>query len=428
MLRTSQFRAFFLAGLTYGMDALLERKDDTLRKSLLPILILGIAISVVTLLGFQVKNPVLPEPFQTPSSNNRPEVISKPEGANLTLPSGFHIEVYAEGFTRPRFMLQTSTGEILLSNSDNAGSVYVLQDRNKDFKNDSQTKIIEGLDRPYGLALWKEYLYVAEATSLKRYKYDSANRSAKLPGQEVVSLKDFGKGHWTRSILFDDKAEKFYLTVGSGSNVDAGEDPMRAAIHRYNPDGSGHEVIAEGVRNVIGLRWYPGTHTLWAAVQERDGLGDDLVPDYFTAIKPGGFYGWPYAYIGPHEDPRRKGENPAQVKTTIPPDVQLGAHVAVLDALFYTGTQFPEHYRGGAFLAFHGSWNRSKRVGYSVAFVPFENGKPVELPREFLSGFMLHPEKREVWGRPVGLLQLEDGSMLVSDDGGNKIWRIYYKV
>ncbi|MSO23585.1 MAG: sorbosone dehydrogenase family protein, partial [Acidobacteria bacterium] len=201
----------------------------------------------------------------------------------------------------------------------------------------------------------------------------------------------------------------------------------RAAIHRYNPDGSGQEFVATGVRNVIGLRWYPGTKALWAAVQERDGLGDDLVPDYFTAIKPGAFYGWPYAYTGPNEDPRRKGEKPDLVKKTIAPDVQLGAHVAVLDALFYTGKQFPKEYRGGAFLAFHGSWNRSLRVGYSVAFIPFSGGKPKSGPKEFLTGFMLAPEKREVWGRPVGLLQLPDGSLLVSDDGGNKIWRISYK-
>jgi glucose/arabinose dehydrogenase len=246
-------------------------------------------------------------------------------------------------------------------------------------------------------------------------------------GQELVSWKDFSKGHWTRSILFDAKGKKMVVTVGSSSNVDAGEDPMRAAIHRYNPDGSGHEFLAQGVRNVIGLRWYPGTDTLWAAVQERDGLGDDLVPDYFTAIKAGAFYGWPYAYIGPNEDPRRKGEKPDLVKKTIAPDVQLGAHVAVLDALFYTGKQFPKEYQGGAFLAFHGSWNRSNRVGYSVAFIPFSGGRPQTGPKEFLTGFMIAPEKREVWGRPVGLFQLPDGSLLVSDDGGNKIWRISYR-
>ncbi len=379
------------------------------------------------LLAFQAKNPKLPAPFHSPSSNNGPRVIARPDGAQLSLPQGFDIDVYAEGFERPRFMLQGPSQEILMSDSTSSGRVYVLQDPDKNFKAEAKKKILEGLDRPYGLALWKDYLYVAETTSLKRYKYDSKEMKVEGKGEELVSLKNFGKGHWTRSILFDAKGEKMYLTVGSESNVDAGEDPMRAAIHRYNPDGSGHEFVAQGVRNVIGLRWYPGTGALWAAVQERDLLGDDLVPDYFTSIKHGGFYGWPYAYTGPNEDPRRKGEKPDLVKKTIAPDVQLGAHVAVLDTLFYTGKQFPKQYQGGAFLAFHGSWNRSQRVGYSVTFIPFKGGKPLSGPKEFLTGFMLAPDKREVWGRPVGLLQMPDGSLLVSDDGGNKIWRISYK-
>jgi len=389
---------------------------------------------IVVLLGaasftyaWQVKNPSLPEPFHTPAATNRPQVIARPDGAQLTLPQGFNIDVFAEGFQRPRFMLEGPGKEILLSDSVANGSVWVLQDNDRDFKGESKKKILEGLDRPFGLALWKDYLYVAETTSLKRYKYNAKAMQVEGKGEELVALKDFKDGHWTRSILFDASGKKMYLTVGSASNVDAGEDPMRAAIHRYNPDGSGHEVIATGVRNVIGLRWYPGTQTLWAAVQERDGLGDDLVPDYFTAVKTGGFYGWPYAYTGPNEDPRRKGEKPDLVEKTIPPDVQLGAHVAVLDTLFYTGKQFPKEYQGGAFLAFHGSWNRSRRVGYSLAFIPFRAGKPQSGPKDFLNGFMLAPEKREVWGRPVGLLQLLDGSLLMSDDGGNKIWRISYK-
>jgi len=373
----------------------------------------------------------LPPPYQTPSADNRPTVISQPNGARVQVPSGFTVDVAADGFDTPRFMLLGPGNEILMSDSgrsrDRGGSVYVLRDKNGDGKIDERTKIIDGLDRPYGLALWKDYLYVAETTSLKRYKYDAASMKVTSPGEEVVSLKGFDKGHWTRTVLFDRKGEKMLLTVGSGSNVDAGEDPMRAAVHRYNPDGSGHETFVSGVRNTIGLRWYPGTDTLWGAVQERDLLGDDLVPDYFTAFKPGAFYGWPYAYIGPNEDPRRKGEAPQLVQKTIVPDVLLGSHVAVLDAVFYTGKMFPKEYDGGAFFARHGSWNRSKRVGYDVAFVPFKNGRPAGELRPFLTGFMLSPEKKEVWGRPVGLLQLPDGSVLVTDDGGKKIWRIAYK-
>jgi glucose/arabinose dehydrogenase len=375
--------------------------------------------------AWQVKNPPLPEPYHTPAASNRPQVIARPEGVKLSLPKGFSIDVYAEGFERPRFMLAGPSQEILLSDSAEHGGVWVLQDKDRDFKGETKKKILEGLDRPFGLGFWKDYLYVAETTSLKRYKYDAKAMQVDGKGQELVSWKDFSKGHWTRSILFDAKGEKMYLTVGSGSNVDGGEDPQRASIHRYNPDGSGHEFVASGVRNVIGLRWYPDTQALWAAVQERDGLGDELVPDYFTSIKTGGFYGWPYAYIGPNEDPRRKGEKPDLVKKTIAPDVQLGAHVAVLDALFYTGKQFPKEYRGGAFLAFlvRGT---SRRVGYSVAFIPFNNGKPRSGLKEFLTDSCWRL-RRGKSGSPSGLLQLPDGSLLVSDDGGNKIWRISYK-
>lgn len=373
----------------------------------------------------------LPPPFQTPSADNRPEVIPQPHGTRVQVPAGFSVDVAADGFDTPRFMLLGPGNEILMSDSGRArehgGSVYVLRDKNADGKIDEKSKIIDGLDRPYGLALWKDYLYVAEPTSLKRYKYDATTMKVTSPAQEIVSLKGFDKGHWTRTVLFDRKGEKLYLTVGSGSNVDAGEDPMRAAVHRYNPDGSGHETFVSGTRNVIGLRWHPGTDTLWGAVQERDLLGDDLVPDYFTAFKPGGFYGWPYAYIGPNEDPRRKGEAPQLVQKTIVPDVLLGSHVAVLDAVFYTGKMFPKEYDGGAFLARHGSWNRSKRVGYDVVFLPFKNGRPAGELRPFLSGFMLSPDKPAVWGRPVGLLQLTDGSLLVTDDGGKKIWRVAYR-
>jgi glucose/arabinose dehydrogenase len=181
------------------------------------------------------------------------------------------------------------------------------------------------------------------------------------------------------------------------------------------------------LRNPIGLRWYPGTGTLWATVQERDGLGDDLVPDYLTRVRQGGFYGWPYAYIGRNVDPRNKGQRPDLVEKTLTPDVILEpAHKAAMDFVFYTGTQFPAEYRGGAFIAFHGSWNRSRRVGYSVGFIPFSNGNPSGALTDFVTGWMLSPDRKEVWGRPVGLMQLPDGSLLLSDDGGNKIWRISY--
>ncbi len=389
----------------------------------------GAAVGLAAAAAFFAADVKLAPPYATPSANNGPHVIPRPAGAQLHAPAGFTAGVYAEGFARPRYMLLGPGGELLLSDAADGpdGAVYAMPLNQADgYGAHPVKKVIGGLDRPYGLAFWRDYLYVGEPQSVKRYRYDAKTMTAG-PGQEVVSLKGFAHGHWTRSLLFDG-AGKLYVGVGSASNVSTGEDPVRAAINRYNPDGSGHETFAAGTRNPIGLHWYPGTDTLWAAVQERDALGDDLVPDYFTHIQQGGFYGWPYAYIGPNEDPRNKGKAPELVRKTIVPDVPLlPAHQAVLDFEFYTGKQFPAEYRGGAFLAMHGSWNRAQRVGYEVAFIPFRDGRPSGPERDFLTGWMISPSSRDVWGRPVGLLILPDGSLLVSDDGGNKLWRVSYK-
>ncbi len=385
------------------------------------------AVLLVALGAAESKKPVnwkgLPEPFHTESATNRPNVVERPDGSKLALPEGFKIEEYLTGdFVRPRFMLLGPNDELVFSDSGSRnqpdGAVYVSADG-------KTKKLIEALDRPFGLALHEQWLYVAEPTSVKRYVYDSKAMTAGK-GEEIISYEGHGKGHWTRSLLFNEDHTKLYVSVGSGSNIDLGEDPVRAALHRYNPDGTGHETVATGLRNIIGLQWYPGSEEIWAAVQERDGLGDDIANDFLVNVKQGEFYGWPYAYNGPHEEPRHKDVAPDKVKSTLYPDVLLGAHVAVLDTRFYTGTQFPEEYRGGLFLAFHGSWNRSERVGYSVTFIPFKDGRPQSGPKDFMTGWMLGSDQREVWGRPVGLLQLKDGSMLVSDDGGRKIWRISY--
>ena len=359
----------------------------------------------------------LPKPYATETAINPPLVIERPVGVELSVPDGFRVTEYLAGFEQPRFMLPGPGNEIILSDMG-AGIVYVIHDK-------KSKAILGNLDRPYGLALYKGWLYVAEASSVKRYRYHNDSMTVG-PGEEVIPLHEYGKGHITRTILFDEQNEKLYLTIGSRSNIDSGEPPERAAINRYNPDGSGHELFASGIRNPVGLRWYPGTRDLWITSPERDGLGDDLVPDYLTRVTQGGFYGWPYAYIGPHEEPRRKGEAPQLVEKTLYPDVLLGSHVGSLDLLFYTGDQFPEKYHGGAFIAFHGSWNRSRRTGYKIAFVPFKNGRPQSGPQDFLTGWMLGEDKKEVWGRPVGLLQLPDGSLLVSDDGAGKIWQISY--
>ena len=370
----------------------------------------------------------LPDPYHTKSANNPPRLIRQPEHAFLSVPEGFVVEEYMSDFLQPRFMLLGSENEILVTDMS-AGIVYIIRDKKAE-------PLITNLSRPYGMAFYKDWLYVADAASVKRYKY-SSKQGGVGKGEEIISLHRYATGHITRSILFDEAAGKLYLTVGSKSNVDQGEPPIRAAISRYDPDGTGFELFAAGIRNPIGLQWYPhaqvsgidnlGTKTLWISSHERDGLGDDLVPDYFTEVREGGFYGWPYAYIGPHEDPRHAGVAPDKVKQTLYPSVLLGGHVGAMDFTFYTGTQFPKKYWGGAFLALHGSWNRSKRAGYKIVFVPFTKGKPVSGPEEFLSGWMLAEDRAEVWGRPVALLQMPDGSLLISDDASGKLWRVSYK-
>lgn len=359
----------------------------------------------------------LPAPYHTPSATNAPKVVPQPDGRKLNVPAGFRVEEFASGFQKPRYMIQLPGGTVLVTDSVAKGSVYAIG------TDKSKKALLTGLDRPFGMALWKNYLYVSEAEGIKRYRFDAKALTAGA-GEMVVPLTGYGKGHWTRSIAFDKQGKKLYVSVGSGSNVDAGDPKDRAAVNVYNPDGSGHEILAAGLRNPVSIRWNPASGKLWSTVQERDALGDDLVPDFFTEVKPGAFYGWPYAYIGPNEEPRRKGEAPELVKKTIEPDVILPAHCAVMDFVFYTGKQFPARYRNGAFLAYRGSSNRSKRVGYSVVFIPFKGGKPAGEAEDFLTGWMMGPEQREVWGRPVGLLQMADGSLLVSEDGNNRIYRI----
>ena len=384
-----------------------------------------IAISAVTLAAQRGRKPVnyrdLPEPFATPSVRNNASVVPKPEGAALAAPPGFVVEEFMDfAGTRPRFMMLGPGNEILITDTSGNGSVFAIKDG-------VRTAIIEKLDRPYGLAMKGDQLYVAETTSVKVYTYDAKTMKVTSPGKEIISLPGMNTGHTTRTLAFNRDGSKLYLSVGSRSNIDLGEDPMRAAVHRYNPDGSGHETIATGLRNAVGMRFYPGTDDLWVTVHERDELGDDLAPDYATKVETGGFYGWPIAYIGPHAEPRHKDVDMKKVESTLYPDVILGGHVGPLDIAFYTGKMFPAKYQGGMFVALHGSWNRSQRQGYKIAFIPFKNRMATSGPEDFVSGWMLAPDKKEVWGRPVGLLQMPDGSLLVSDDGGRKVWRISYK-
>ena len=371
----------------------------------------------------------LPPPEVQRGPVNPSRVIAKPTEAKLTLPPGFEVSTYAEGnFDRPRWLALAPNGDVFVAESEGK-RISILRDANGDGTVEQRFVFAEGLNAPFGMAFWKDYLYVGNNNAVIRFKYKAGQTKADGAPEKVADLPGNGyREHWTRNLIFNADGSKLYVTVGSKTNVDAGEEPMRAAISEFNPDGTGQRIYASGTRNPIGLGWNPRTRQLWAAVQERDLIGNDLVPDYVTSITDGAFYGWPYAYVGPHEDPRRKGEQPDLVKKTVVPDVLIQAHSAVLGLVFYEGKMFPEEYRGDAFVALHGSWNRQPRTGYKIVRIHFDkNGKPVGGYDDFLTGWMLGPDRPEVWGRPVGLLVLKDGSLLVADDGAMKIWRVSYR-
>jgi glucose/arabinose dehydrogenase len=281
------------------------------------------------------------------------------------------------------------------------------------------------LAAPFGMAFHDGFLYVGNTGSVVRYRY--ANGDLKAQGEPEKLLDLPVGGHSTRNIIFNRAGTKMYVAVGSQSNNNAGEDCRRAAILEFNPDGTGYRVFASGIRNPVGLALQPGTDIVWTAINERDNLGDDLVPDYATSVKEGGFYGWPYSYIGSNYDPRYVGAFPDLVKRAIVPDVLIPAHSAALGITFYEANQFPQRYRGGGFVALHGSWNRSTAAGYKVVFFPMTNGRPGPL-EDFMTGFLTKDGSGgtgvERWGRPVGVTVARDGSLLVSDDGSHRIWKI----
>lgn len=373
-----------------------------------------------------IKVGQLPPPDVQTGPRNFSKIIPRPEGAELIMPPGFSASEYATDLRSPRWMALAPNGDVFVAESQ-AGQISVLRDTNKDGKADEKHVFASGLSRPFGMAFWKDYLYVGNTDAVVRFAYKSGQTKAEGAFEKIADLPMNGyREHWTRNLIFSPDGKKLYVTVGSKTNVDAGEEPMRAAISEYNPDGSAFRLYATGLRNPLGLDFNPTTKQLWVACQERDLIGDDLVPDFVTSVKEGGFYGWPYAYVGKNEDPRRKGEKPELVEKTIVPDVLLQAHSAVLGLVFYQGGMFPAEYKGDAFAALHGSWNRAKRTGYKIVRIKFKNGKPVGGYDDFLVGWMLGEDKPEVWGRPVGLLVLKDGSMLITDDGAHKIWRVSY--
>ena len=382
------------------------------------------------------ENLVLPPPFATPSARNTSKVIGWPKGRTPTAPSGFAVSLFADDLENPRWSYVLPNGDVLVVESiresrnrpeERSGNRIILfRDTNKDGSPDLRETFLTGLNLPFGMLLLGHWFYVGNTDGLVRFPYRAGETRIGAKGEKILDLP--AGGHFTRHVVADAAGRKLYVSVGSGSNVDENKqdakDPRRAAILEVNPDGSGMRVFAGGLRNPVGMDWEPKTNILWTVVNERDGLGDELVPDYLTSVREGAFYGWPYSYFGQNEDPRKKGERPDLVAKAIKPDYALGSHVAPLGLAFYRGKSFPSRYQGGAFIGMHGSWNRSNFVGYKVAFVRFENGRPTGAIEDFLTGFIANEKALEVYGRPVGVTVWRDGSLLVADDSGGKVWRV----
>jgi glucose/arabinose dehydrogenase len=374
----------------------------------------------------------LPAPYATTPTKRTSKVIGWPEGKTPIAPAGFTVTKYAGDLNSPRWFYLLPNGDLLVSESQtnrkkSANDILLFRDTNKDGVPELRDTFMTNLNQPLGMLLLNNWFYVGNTDGVYRYPYKTGQLHITGKGEKILDLPAGGyNNHWTRNLIANADGSKIYVSVGSGSNnAEHGmeHEARRADILEINPDGSGERVFAAGIRNPVGMDWQPGTKTLWTAVNERDSLGDDLVPDYFTSVKEGAFYGWPYAYFGPHEDPRLKGQRPDLVAKTIAPDVPVGAHTASLGLAFYTKQAFPSRYRDGAFIGQHGSWNRSNFSGYRVIFVPFTKGKPGK-PEDFLTGFIADDSKNTVYGRPVGVFVLPDGSLLVADDSGNTVWRV----
>ncbi len=368
------------------------------------------------------QKPKLPAPFATNSVGNGPDREKPPAGFLPTVPTGFKVNVYAGGFKRPRWLAVAPNGDVFLADTANKGEIIVLRDPKNTGVAQMGDSFVEYLNRPFGIAFHDDYVYVGNMNELVRFKYDPKTSKRLGPKEHLMDLPP--GGHDTRTVVVAPDGKHLFIAVGSDSNINTGEPAIRAAVTICDLDGKNARQYATGLRNPVGLAFEPVTGKLWTSVNERDELGDDLPPDYFTSLKDGGFYGWPYSYIGDNVDPRVKPQRPNLVKRAMIPDVLLGAHVAPLQFAYYTGKQFPESYWGGAFIAEHGSWNRATRSGYQVAFVAFKNGEPSVDPVPFLTGFVPNPSGPDVYGRPVGVAVAPDGSLLVSDDGANVVYRV----
>ncbi|MFC5282010.1 PQQ-dependent sugar dehydrogenase [Pedobacter alpinus] len=382
-------------------------------------------------------------------------IIGWKDGQAPIAPDGFVVTRFAEDIKSPRQTYIAPNGDVLivLSNSERSAkekvvgeitgkadaevggkslnTIMLYRDEDGDGIAETKSVFLRGLNQPYGMLIIKDKFYVANTDGLMVYPYSAGATKIEGTGKKILELPAGGyNNHWTRNLIANADNNKIYVSVGSGSNV--GENGMdkevrRATILEVNPDGTGERLYGTGLRNPVGMSWNPVTKELWTAVNERDELGDNLVPDYITSVKPDAFYGWPYSYFGQNVDPRREGEKPELVAKAIAPDYALAPHSASLGLAFYTGNQFPEKYKNGAFIGQHGSWNRSKFTGYKVVFVPFKDGKPAGKEEDFLSGFVVGDGGRDVYGRPVGVSVAKDGALLVCDDGAGVVWRVAAK-
>ena len=390
----------------------------------------------------------LPKPGAAPSAGNYSHVVARPAGAAPQVPDGFAIDVFADGLSGPRQIRVAPNGDIFVAETG-AGQIRVLRAADGAPKPSANQVYANGLHQPFGIAFYPstgepKWVYVANTDSVVRFAYRSGDLKATAAPETIVAELPHGSGHSTRDIVFARDDGKFFVSVGSGSNVaegmakpaaaeiaklplgaSTGSEAERADVLSFDPDGKNKTVFATGIRNCVGLAIHPATGDLWCSTNERDGLGDNLVPDYVTRVRQGGFYGWPWYYLGGNEDPRRAGERPDLKDKVTVADVLIQAHSASLGLTFYNGSMFPADYKGDGFAAEHGSWNRASRTGYKVIRIRTRNGIPTGEYEDFVTGFVV--DERAVWGRPVGVAVAHDGALLVSEDGNGAIWRIMHR-
>jgi glucose/arabinose dehydrogenase len=382
----------------------------------------------------------LPEPYATPSVDNGPDrtanLIARPRDAWPQAPTGFKVELYATDLGNPRLLRTAPNGDLFLADSE-GGRILVFRGVGGDGKARQTEVFATGLSQPFGIAFYPpgpnpKWIYVGNTDSVVRFPYQNGDLKARGAAQKLADIPGGGRlrggGHWTRDIVFSQDGTRMFVSVGSHSNVDDSdthpEEYHRADVLQFTPEGKFEKVYAYGIRNCVGEAINPITGALWCSTNERDALGDNLVPDYITHVEEGGFYGWPWFYMGGHQDPRHAGKHPELKSKVLTPDVLLQPHFASLEMLFYDGAQFPAEYKGDVFAAEHGSWNRQKRAGYEVIRVPLANGNATGEYEDFLTGFVTADGR--VWGRPVGVAVAPDGSLFVSDDASNSIWHVLY--